>query len=191
MTPEQIRRRMIRQRRDVPQTLLRDTSTAIARSLWQLPVLRRARRIAAYQAFGGEIDCAPLIEQARAAGRELFLPTLHRGALRFAPFTPDGSLTKNRFGIEEPAIALAHQRAGLFLDVVLTPLVAFDLSGNRLGMGGGYYDRSFAFRRQQHAWRRPLLIGLAHEFQLIETLHAEAWDIPLDIAVTETRVYTF
>jgi 5-formyltetrahydrofolate cyclo-ligase len=191
MTPEQIRRKMIRQRRDVSHVLLRDNSTAIARSLWQLPVMRRAGRIAAYQAFGGEIDCAPLIKRARAAGRELFLPVLHRGALRFAPFTPSATLIRNRFGIDEPAVAPAHQRSGFSLDVVLTPLVAFDLSGNRLGMGGGYYDRSFAFRRQQQAWRRPLLIGLAHEFQLIETLHAEPWDIPLDIAVTETRVYTF
>ncbi len=191
MTPEQIRRVMIRQRRDVPRTVLRDSSIAIAKSLWQLPVLRRASRIAAYQAVSGEIDCAPLIKRAREAGRELFLPALHRGALRFAPFTPSGPLTKNRFGIQEPAVAPAHQRPGLDLDVVLTPLVAFDLRGNRLGMGGGYYDRSFAFRRQRHVWRRPLLIGLAHEFQLIETLHAESWDIPLDIAVTETHVYTF
>ena len=191
MTPRELRRSLIRRRRALPAQAVRRASRDVTRNAWQLPALRRARRIGMYLAVGGEIDCSGLLAQAHAAGREIYLPVLSGLALRFARYRPGEPLLANHFGIGEPAADKPRLVSGSALDVVLTPLVAFDANGNRLGMGGGFYDRSFAFLRWRIAWRRPRLIGLAHEFQRVETLRAETWDIPLLAAVTECGVYEF
>ena len=75
--------------------------------------------------------------------------------------------------------------------MVFLPLTAFDARGNRLGQGGGYYDRAFAFRSHAEHWRRPLLVGLAYEFQHAGELQAKPTDVPLDAVVTERRIYEF
>jgi 5-formyltetrahydrofolate cyclo-ligase len=86
---------------------------------------------------------------------------------------------------DEPAVARKLMRLPQQLDAVIVPLLGFDNNGNRLGMGGGYYDRSFAFRKQRRAWRRPLLIGVAYSFQQVDAIQTEPWDIPLDAVITE------
>jgi 5-formyltetrahydrofolate cyclo-ligase len=98
-------------------------------------------------------------------------------------------LTRNRFGIPEPA--LRHRRIALpwALDLILVPLVGFDVQCRRLGMGGGFYDRTLAYLRQRRYWRRPRLVGLAHECQRVERLDSRPWDVPLDMVVTEERIY--
>jgi 5-formyltetrahydrofolate cyclo-ligase len=144
-----------------------------------------------YLAVAGEVDCQAILERAVAAGREVYLPVLSGPALRFARYRPGDPLISNRFGIDEPAVDRLKLLSGRYLDVVLTPLVAFDLQGNRLGMGGGFYDRSFAFLRWRDAWRRPRLIGLAHHFQLVDKLRSQPWDVPLHSVITNTRVYVF
>ncbi len=106
--------------------------------------------------------------------------------MQFVPFTPQTPMVKNRFGILEPRSRqkISPQQ----LDVVLLPLLAFDQQGNRLGMGGGYYDRTFAFLRQK-AWRkRPLLIGIAHDFQQVAELEHAPWDVPLAMVVNNNTV---
>ena len=95
----------------------------------------------------------------------------------------------NRFGIQEPACSPRHWVRAWQLDLILLPLVAFDESGNRLGMGGGFYDRSLAYRQSRTHSRRPRLIGLAHELQRVEQLATNSWDIPLDMIATEKRVF--
>jgi 5-formyltetrahydrofolate cyclo-ligase len=98
-------------------------------------------------------------------------------------------LQENRFGIPEPCVpARALVRAQL-LDLILVPLVAFDASGNRLGMGGGYYDRSLAFVAQRQHWRKPHVVGLAYEFQRVARMPANAWDVPLAAVVTNRSWY--
>ena len=95
----------------------------------------------------------------------------------------------NRFGILEPCVS---QRACLDssqLDWIFVPLVAFDSSGHRLGMGGGYYDASLAVLRSRIHWRKPRLVGLAHEFQRIDHLVVDEWDIPLHGILTNERFY--
>jgi len=96
-------------------------------------------------------------------------------------------LEPNFYGIPEPRpIELIDPRT---LDLVLTPLVAFDGSGHRIGMGGGYYDRSFAFLRRRRYWRKPHLLGLAYELQKLPAIIPNDWDIPLDAVATEARIY--
>lgn len=166
-------------------------SLAISRRLWREPCMARARRIACYVAVGGEVDCAPVMAEARQRGVTVHLPVLHGNALVFAAWDPDAGLLANRFGIPEPAGGAGRWLRATELDVVLAPLVAFDARGHRLGMGGGYYDRTLGFRRSRGAWRRPRIVGLAYEFQCVASLPRASWDVPLDAAITERATRHF
>jgi 5-formyltetrahydrofolate cyclo-ligase len=98
-------------------------------------------------------------------------------------------LINNQFSIPEPSIRLRQPTKPWALDLVIMPLVAFDADCNRLGMGGGYYDRTFAYLNKRRFWRKPILIGVAHECQRVANLESEVWDIPLDAVVTEEKIY--
>lgn len=157
-----------------------------------LPCYRSAQHLAAYVAVEGELDPEPLLRRAHADGKHVYLPLLPRerdAALAFLPWEPGLLMQANRLGIPEPAAARRAVIAPRLLDLVLTPLVAFDNRGRRLGMGGGYYDRTFAFLKAGIA--KPLLLGLAYEFQRFDPLRAESWDVPLAGVVTESRAYFF
>jgi len=152
--------------------------------------MARARRIACYWAIHGEIDCGPIAAEAWERGRDIFLPVLRSGGLAFAPWRPGCSMAANRYGIPEPCDATGMLTAGQ-IDVVLAPLVAFDSTGTRLGMGGGYYDRSLRLLARRRHWSRPRYIGLAHAFQHVDHLDKRAWDVPLHAVVTECGVFRF
>ena len=155
---------------------------------------RRAQRIAAFLPNDGEQDPTPLIEMAWERGKQVFLPVLNRlygNRLWFFPYTPETPLVANRFGILEPPMKPFTPTPAWTLDLVLTPLVAFDQKGNRLGMGGGYYDRSFAFLRDSQR-NKPRLLGVAHDLQRTnQTLPRQAWDVPLRGVLTESGLSTF
>ncbi len=152
---------------------------------------RASRRVACYFPVDGEIDPRPLIDAAWARGKYCYLPVLSRlrDDLWFARVLPDTRFRLNRFGIPEPLV----ERRGLLrardLDLILMPLVGFDLQGNRLGMGGGFYDRSLAFLRRRRHWHKPRLLGLAYDFQQVDILAADPWDIPMQAIVTDSAVY--
>ncbi len=148
--------------------------------------------LAAYLANDGEIDPGPLISRARHAGKRVYLPVLRprpSRALWFSEQRVGDSLLPNRFGIQEPDIRRRPPVPNWGLGLILMPLVAFDALGNRLGMGGGFYDRTLAYLRRRTLWRRPLLIGLAHECQKVPALESQNWDIPLDAIFTEAAIY--
>lgn len=109
--------------------------------------------------------------------------------LRFAPWRPGDALVSNRFGVPEPNVAASSLLEPDAMALVAVPLVGFDALGNRLGMGGGWYDRSFAFRQTRSA--PPYLIGAAFSLQQIPALIAEAWDVRLDGVCTEASVFDF
>jgi 5-formyltetrahydrofolate cyclo-ligase len=187
----QLRARLRTQRADLEPEAIRAASESIARTLWSQPVMSRAQRIGCYLAVNSEVDCEPAMVEAWARGRQIFLPVLHSGSLRFAPYAPGTRLVLNRFGIGEPAVPFRNLVPALRLDVVLAPLLAFDMHGTRLGMGGGYYDRSLAALSHRSHWRRPRMIGLAYDFQHVPALPRRRWDIPLHAAITENGAYTF
>lgn len=174
----------------------RNAALAVARRLADWPELTDAGRIAGYWACDGELDPSPVLENARAAGKAVYLPVLVDAppqSLRFAPHLPGLPMRCNRFGIPEPDAPPTEWLPPERLDLVLTPLVAFDATGTRLGMGGGYYDRSFAFLRDpNYRGRRPLLLGLGYAFQKIGVpLLRQPWDVPLNAAVTEAALHLF
>lgn len=156
------------------------------------PLLRNSRRIAVYLPVNGEMDPRPLMDYLWSLGKTLYLPLLvsfSKRKLWFSAYRPGDPLVCNRYGIHEPARVHAKHIRTVALDLVLLPLVAFDGMGHRLGMGGGYYDRSFAFIKRRCHWRKPRLMGLAYEFQRLPLIEPEPWDVPLDAIATEQRVY--
>ncbi len=194
MQSSQIRRLMRTQRLQLAPQTLQHHSRMLSRLAGNYRPFAQAQRIAFYLASRGEIDPSPLMRQAQQSGKQVYLPVL-RGrpaqGLWFSRYREGDRLLANRFGIPEP---VAHSRRLIMpwsIDLVFVPLVAFDKAGNRLGMGGGYYDRTFAFIRQRQHMHRPKLIGLAHDFQHVDQLEKQAWDIPLDAVITERNVYRF
>lgn len=167
-------------RRLEPRQRQRATERALAR-LCRLPEFARARSIAIYRGVGAEIDPGPLADA--DPHRRYFAPVIRNQMLVFRPWQAP-MWRANHFGIPEPVGTDYPAQA---MDVVITPLVGFDPAGNRLGMGGGFYDRSFAFLRHRH-WRKPRLIGLAFDVQQVDALTAAEWDVPLDAIVTESGV---
>lgn len=177
-----LRRRHRAARRRLSASQQRWHAEAVRRFFLASPLAWRSRRIAAYLSVDGEVDLRPLLGSLQGMGKLVALPVIGRNNwMSFFAHRPEAPLTRNRFGIEEPAPGAPwiNTRA---LDLVLAPLVAFDEQGNRLGMGGGFYDRHFGGLPER---LRPLLVGVAHEVQCADALPAAPWDVPLDGILTE------
>jgi 5-formyltetrahydrofolate cyclo-ligase len=183
----QVIRNEIRQRRRaLTPTEQQDFARQIALRLTQHPRIQAAEHIAVFLSFDGELDTAPLITWLWQLGKQVYLPVLHPfspGNLLFLRYTAQTQLIYNRFKILEPALDVRGVLPLSQLDVVLTPLVAFDAQGQRLGMGGGFYDRTL-----QNWWQSgPYPIGLAHDCQQVAALPVEQWDIPLPEIITPSK----
>jgi len=184
-----IRTDMRRLRRALTSRQQKQASRALHRHVVRTALFRLSRRIAFTLARDGEIDPLPLLQTALKRGKACYLPVMNRlgeDRLSFRRWLPGQRLVKGAWGIPEPRLAKAC--APRFLSLVLLPLVAFDARGNRLGMGKGFYDRSFAFKQRAQA-SRPTLVGMAHECQRVEELEVASWDVPLAGIVTDQRWY--
>ena len=158
----------------------------IAKQLSTFPPFCNSKRIAFYIAHDGEIDPGFAMGIAEAAGKECYLPILHplkQNRLYFARRSNADFLSINRYGIKEPLLRKAKVVPAFAIDLILLPLVAFDHSCNRMGMGGGFYDRTLQF--QQHLTR---LVGLAQSCQETGSINKQPWDIQLQAVVTEKSV---
>ena len=159
----------------------------IAANLCSLPMFLRAKRVAIYLANEGEVNPSIIYDICHKSGKQLFLPAIHpfkQNRLHFAQVKPNSTIINNRFGILEPCIKSSKCSPPWSLDLILMPLVGFDRKGNRLGMGGGFYDRTFAFTAKKQS-PAPQLIGLAYSFQELKTIKPQPWDIPISGIVTE------
>ncbi len=146
----------------------------------QLPTVINAKSVAIYLSVDGEIDTAPLIEWLWKNDKEVYLPVLHpfnAGNLLFLRYQPDTKMTLNKYKIQEPHLNVLSVIPTQEIDLICTPLVAFDSQGNRLGMGGGYYDRTLSIWHNQK--QGPMPIGLAHDCQQTHQIPVESWDVPL------------
>ena len=143
-----------------------------------------SQSIGCYLASPFEVDTAAIIERAWRAKKRIFVPVIRsNGFMSFCVLRRETNLVRNRFGLWEPEFTSAVSAKSL--DVVVTPTVAIDRQGNRIGMGGGYYDRAFQFLRNRGNWRRPKLVGLAFECQRVKKIAPNPWDIPLSCVLTE------
>ncbi len=188
-----IRQHMREQRRKLSTVERHNKALLACHHLKQSRLFQNSQHIALYLAHDGEMNPWNLIKTAWQWNKQCYLPVLGLrpgNRLWFIPYQPQTKLSNNRFGIPEPVHS--RQRRNLkphSLDLILMPLVAFDPQGNRLGMGGGFYDRTLSFLHHRHSWRKPRLIGLAYEFQHINQLPCQNWDVPLDAIVTEKQIY--
>ncbi|MFP6808360.1 MAG: 5-formyltetrahydrofolate cyclo-ligase [Pseudomonadales bacterium] len=186
-----LRQQLRSTRRSLGQDKQISAALALARRLSTDLKIIRGKRFGFYLPNDGEIDPGAFMDLCQQMNKEIYLPVVPEGrlplqtSLLFQSFNPGTSqLFDNRFGIPEPSFNIRDCIQPKMLDVVFMPLVGFDRDGNRLGMGGGYYDQTFSARA--NAFHRPLLIGLAHSIQET-TLIPDPWDIPMDIVFTENE----
>lgn len=160
----------------------------VAEHALNFPPIQQAKKIALFLSFDGELNTRPLIAKFWQHNQRVYLPVLHpfsKGQLLFFRYDTDTVLTPNRLGIPEPPLDIRNLATLSELDVLMVPLVAFDNQGQRLGMGGGFYDRTLQ-NWQQH---NVLPIGLAHDCQQVEALPVADWDVPLKAIITPSKLW--
>lgn len=179
-----LRRQLRAYRRSLSPLQQRRAALRLIKQFLHLPALHSTRRLAFYIASDGEIEPSFLVQRLVRMGKQIYLPRLNASAtaMQFVRFRPGAPLQRSRLGVLQPSSG-AHTIALNKLDVVALPLVGFDGLGNRLGMGGGFYDRALTARGC-----RPLLVGLAHHGQQLARLPVEPWDVPLDWIATDRRL---
>ena len=201
-TRAQLRRELREARRELTNEQHEDAARQIASRLRTLPFLDNSTTTAGYLVNDGEVNLTYYIDYIwqTSGAKQFALPVLHpvcKGHLLFLSYTPHSQLVKNKYNIEEPVLSCENVIPVRQCDVILMPLVGFDVSGNRLGMGGGYYDRTLSFtQREQDAHspsggKAPKLVGIAHDIQEVDTLPIAPWDVPLDAIVTPSRTLQF
>lgn len=185
---QHIRQQIRQRRRALSNDEQRDYAQQAANRMMAFPPMLLAHTVALFLSFDGELDTRPLIEQLWRSGKRVCLPVLHPfspGNLLFLHYHPESELVVNHLKIHEPKLDLRDVTPLSELDVLVTPLVAFDNQGQRLGMGGGFYDRTLQ-NWQQHGFTP---VGYAHDCQRVDALPVEEWDIPLPAVVTPSQTW--
>lgn len=184
-----LRKTLRTQRAAVPAAQRIAAAQAIVAQLEQVPEFMTDRRIAGYWAVDGELPLMAVMGGLLARAQQYCLPVVGvDGRLSFAPWRPGDAIATNRYGIPEPVCASTDLLDPDALDVVLVPLLGFDRRGHRLGFGGGYYDRSFAFLQARADVGKPVLVGVAYALQEIDALDEQPWDVRLDYVATEREL---
>jgi 5-formyltetrahydrofolate cyclo-ligase len=188
-----LRKELRRNRRSLSPAEHARRSRIAAAFVARLAAFKSGARVAIYLPFDGETDPGALVAAAQRRGIRLYVPVVadlaHR-RLRFYPL--EGRTRRATFGISIPHV-IAHRRAlrPRWFNLIVVPLVGVDSGGRRLGMGGGFYDRSLDFRRHRRHWRGPALVGLAFDCQRAESVFAQPFDVTLDALATESGVQHF
>ncbi|EMJ9285562.1 5-formyltetrahydrofolate cyclo-ligase [Klebsiella michiganensis] len=187
-TRQQIRQQIRQRRRALTPEQQTQFALHAADRMMKYPPVLLAQTVAVFLSFDGELDTRPLIDQLWRAGKRVYLPVLHPfspGNLLFLHYHPSSDLVVNRLNIREPKLDVRDVLPLSQLDVLVTPLVAFDAAGQRLGMGGGFYDRTL------QNWRQHRLqpVGYAHDCQQVDALPTEQWDIPLPAVITPSKTW--
>lgn len=188
----EIREKMHNRRKRLDAVTIAQCSQSVTAQVVYLKEFLNARSIAGYLAIDGELDGLPILHCAQTLDKKIYIPMLsglQQNTLDFFSYQIGDDLVKNKYGIGEPNPHAAQLISPENLNVIFLPLMAFDDRCQRVGRGAGFYDRALAFVKENRYSRRPCLIGLAYEFQKIEQITSDSWDVPLDIVVTEKRVY--
>ena len=183
-------RRSLRQKRnDITLSDRAEFDYSINRSLLKTGLLLRSSRVASYLANDGEPSLNLFIQTCSTSRCRHYLPVLDKQQLKFSAYSWGDGLVNNNFNIPEPTTE--HFFPAKFLATILIPLVGFDEQGHRLGMGGGYYDRTLSFMLNPLCQKKPLLIGIAYSSQMVSKIEQQAWDVPLDAIITELGLICF
>lgn len=192
-----IRTRIRKRRRMLSPQEQANASQMLLKQLTTLPEIKQAKNIAIYLANDGELNTETFIQWCWQQNIKTYLPVIHpfsKGQLLFLHYHQHSIMKANQYGILEPRLNVLDIIPTSALDIIFTPLVAFDTTGNRIGMGGGFYDRTLAkwyqqFKSDINAKPRP--IGIAHNCQKVEKIPTQRWDIPLAKIATPKKIYDF
>ena len=192
-SPSMLQRQEIRQQvRHLRRAMTDEQQAQAAEQLAELALnyapVTAARNIALFLSVDGELNTRPLIARLWHQKKAVYLPVLHPfspGNLLFLRYSPDTPLLPNKLRIPEPPLDIRQLITLDQLDLMLVPLVAFDQHGQRLGMGGGFYDRTLQNWRQ-HGF---LPVGVAHDCQQVDSLPVAEWDVPLPAVMTPSKLW--
>lgn len=192
-SPSMLQRQEIRQQvRHLRRAMTDEQQAQAAEQLAELALnyapVTAARNIALFLSVDGELNTRPLIARLWHLKKAVYLPVLHPfspGNLLFLRYSPDTPLLPNKLRIPEPPLDIRQLITLDQLNLMLVPLVAFDQHGQRLGMGGGFYDRTLQNWRQ-HGF---LPVGLAHDCQQVDSLPVAEWDVPLPAVMTPSKLW--
>ena len=190
LSRQTIRKNIRQQRNQLSSAQQHNAGLDLVTQFSALDELATSQHIALYLASDGELDTQPLIEWLWQQGKYTYLPVLHpfsAGHLLFLHYDANTPMATNKYGIAEPRLNQTLVLPVNQLDIICTPLVAFVKQRQRLGMGGGYYDRTLETWFKTGIGAQP--IGLAHDCQYVESLPSQAWDIPLPKIVTPSRIW--
>ncbi|MAJ87822.1 MAG: 5-formyltetrahydrofolate cyclo-ligase [Cellvibrionales bacterium TMED148] len=190
MNPHADRHTMRNRRRAMSSRQQNDASQSILKKIREQNILDNAKRVAIYFATDGEINPLKMPRCFYHSNRNWYLPRLNQSGKKmmdFALFTADTKMAVNKFGILEPSFEYSEGEPANKMDIIFLPLVGFDRNGNRLGMGGGYYDSTLAFANQG-GLPHTMLVGLAHHFQEKPQLSPRIWDVKLDMIITDQEI---
>ncbi|HEX2031796.1 MAG TPA: 5-formyltetrahydrofolate cyclo-ligase [Actinomycetota bacterium] len=177
----ELRRRMLALRAAIPPSDRLGMAASVEERLFALPEVDRARTVMLFYSFGSEIETGPMARRVLREGKRLLLPYLEAGAMEAAEVLARDELLPSGYGPREPARRVAVDPATVA--VVVTPGLAFDRRGHRLGYGGGHYDR-FLERLAPRAVR----VGIGFSAQLVDRIPDEPGDQRLDLVVTDREV---
>ena len=191
-----LRQSLRQNRRHISRIKQHQHAQSIVQRIIHSKLYKHSRHIALYLSADGEVDLSSLINKLHAHYKKCYLPVIlsrRQAIMGFAPYDKGTRLRKNCFGILEPVYQKKNLKTARQLDMVLAPLVGFDEQGNRMGMGGGFYDRALQHLKRQDTAHRlwPKFVGIAHEEQKVTQLESHSWDIPLHVIVTERRLKYF
>ncbi len=176
-------------RREIPSHERAELDCLINKSIQRSGIFLRSPYIASYFANDGEPSVNFTIQTCSLTKTHHYLPVIAKKKLKFSQYTFGDPLTFNAFNIAEPITT--RRLAARLLSAILVPLVGFDKQGHRIGMGGGYYDRTLDFMRQKKCKKMPLLIGIAYACQEVDSIRSQLWDIPMDAIITEQGITCF
>jgi len=180
-----IRQDVLRKRDSLDPNTRKAKDSLIKERLFSLSEFQQAPIVFLFASFRSEVSTFPQIEEALALGKRVILPSVDslNKELRLYEIKELSELSTGYMGIPEPAVAEERERDINDVTLVIMPGAAFDPRGNRLGYGGGYYDRLLSRLR-----RKIPLIALAYEEQLVDSLPTGPQDVRVHMIVTDRRV---
>jgi len=196
-TRQALRQEIRNKRRQLTAQQQSDAAIALLHRFSADERIMQAKHMALYLSNDGELNTTLIIDWCWQQDKCVYLPVVHpftQGHLLFLRFEPQTALINNRYGIGEPQLDVRAIIPAEQLDIICTPLVAFDKTGARLGMGGGFYDRTLSRWYLQDKMQNissPYSIGLAHDCQLVDSLPTQQWDIPLSEIITPAAHFKF
>jgi 5-formyltetrahydrofolate cyclo-ligase len=187
---KKLRHQLRMQRRSLSLNQQRTASRIACNKIAKLKEFQRAKSIGLYLASDGEIDPWPLCQVALAAGKSVYLPVVGDNfSMSFHRYQRHHKLKRNSYNIQEPFPRTRKRTSLKTLDLIIMPLVGFDQQCNRIGIGGGFYDRALSFKRDQPQ-QQPTLIAIAHQLQQCSPLTPQTWDVRLNKVVSDKAVFS-